>query len=242
MLTFLRKIRKSIVESGSTRKYILYAIGEIALVVIGILIALQINNWNEAQKLRKYEIATLKLIKIDLQSSVESLSSCNHFDSLNVVMINSILDHIENNKPYTEQLEEQFSHLTQWATPTVSTGAYETLKSSKGLDVLSNDSLRQKIVSLHERGYSVLFDRYEKEEAMVHKELMLPVFSDLFVSKEDGGAYPVDYTQLSTHQKFINVVTLTRRYRNMSINIESGFKDYILELIKDIDTELIRLE
>ena len=50
MLTFLRKIRKSLIESGSTRKYLLYSIGEIALVVIGILIALQINNWNERTK------------------------------------------------------------------------------------------------------------------------------------------------------------------------------------------------
>tara|TARA_Y100000385_G_scaffold291468_1_gene369658 strand:+ start:2899 stop:3690 length:792 start_codon:yes stop_codon:yes gene_type:complete len=47
MLTFLRKIRKSLIESGSSRKYLLYGIGEITLVVIGILIALQINNWNE---------------------------------------------------------------------------------------------------------------------------------------------------------------------------------------------------
>jgi hypothetical protein len=53
MLTFLRKIRWSLLESGSARKYIFYAIGEIALVVIGILIALQINNWNEWKKDRK---------------------------------------------------------------------------------------------------------------------------------------------------------------------------------------------
>lgn len=46
MLAFLRKIRKSLIETGNSKRYILYAIGEIALVVIGILIALQINNWN----------------------------------------------------------------------------------------------------------------------------------------------------------------------------------------------------
>ena len=46
MLTFLRKIRKSLIETWSARKYILYAVGEIALVVVGILIAAQINNWN----------------------------------------------------------------------------------------------------------------------------------------------------------------------------------------------------
>ena len=50
MLTLLRRIRRSLVDSGSLRKYILYAIGEIALVVIGILIALQINTWNEQRQ------------------------------------------------------------------------------------------------------------------------------------------------------------------------------------------------
>lgn len=50
MLAFFRKIRRSFIESGSTQKYSLYAIGEIALLVIGILIALQINNWNEERK------------------------------------------------------------------------------------------------------------------------------------------------------------------------------------------------
>lgn len=47
MLTFLRKIRRSLIESGSSSKYLLYAIGETLLVMIGIQMALQINNWNE---------------------------------------------------------------------------------------------------------------------------------------------------------------------------------------------------
>ena len=46
MLTFLRKVRRTLINSGSGQRYLLYAVGEIALVVIGILIALQINNWN----------------------------------------------------------------------------------------------------------------------------------------------------------------------------------------------------
>ena len=50
MLTFLRKIRRSLAESGSAGRYLIYALGEIALVVIGVLIALQINNWKEHWK------------------------------------------------------------------------------------------------------------------------------------------------------------------------------------------------
>jgi len=47
MLKFFRTIRKKLIEEDDIRKYLFYAIGEILLVVIGILIALQVNNWNE---------------------------------------------------------------------------------------------------------------------------------------------------------------------------------------------------
>ena len=53
MIKFFRNVRKSLVNEGKTTSYLKYAIGEIVLVVIGILIALQVNNWNENQKLKK---------------------------------------------------------------------------------------------------------------------------------------------------------------------------------------------
>ena len=53
MIKFFRHIRKSLLNEGKTSKYFKYAIGEIVLVVIGILIALQINNWNESRKLQE---------------------------------------------------------------------------------------------------------------------------------------------------------------------------------------------
>ena len=50
MLTFFRRIRKGLLGDGATSKYLLYAVGEILLVMIGILLALQVNNWNEGRK------------------------------------------------------------------------------------------------------------------------------------------------------------------------------------------------
>jgi len=57
MIKFFRKIRYNLMEQNKTGKYIKYAIGEIVLVVVvvEILIALQINNWNEDRKARKSE-------------------------------------------------------------------------------------------------------------------------------------------------------------------------------------------
>jgi len=66
MLTFFRRIRKGLLDIGAARKYLLYAIGEIALVVIGILIALQINNWNQERLNRLEEQQLLRLIYTEM--------------------------------------------------------------------------------------------------------------------------------------------------------------------------------
>jgi hypothetical protein len=67
MIKFFRKIRYSFMESGKTGKYFKYAIGEIVLVVIGILIALSINNWNEKRKEKRIIKDLLTNIRLDLQ-------------------------------------------------------------------------------------------------------------------------------------------------------------------------------
>ena len=100
MLTFFRKIRKSTIESASTRKYLLYAIGEIALVVVGILIALQINNWNEWRKDRIKETVIIKSLYDEL------IGNRNYFDDEIKTLINRneksakyLLNLIDSNPP-----------------------------------------------------------------------------------------------------------------------------------------------
>ena len=66
MIKFFRKIRYNLMSENKTGKYLKYAIGEIVLVVIGILITLQINNWNEINKEIEHEKVYLKNLKEDL--------------------------------------------------------------------------------------------------------------------------------------------------------------------------------
>ena len=58
MIKFFRKIRRRLIDEGSLKRYILYAIGEIILLVIGILIAMQLNNWNQ-NRIRNVEFEML---------------------------------------------------------------------------------------------------------------------------------------------------------------------------------------
>ena len=97
MIKFFRKIRQNLLmenlsaeQAGKTSKYFKYAIGEIVLVVIGILIALQINNWNEGRKENKKEKATLLRFLNDLKADSinfqTNLNYINAIDSLHFKM------------------------------------------------------------------------------------------------------------------------------------------------------------
>src|SRR6056300_1437527 len=70
MIKFFRKIRQNLLMENKTGKYLKYAIGEIALVVIGILIALSINNWNEDVKNKRMEISYLIRILNDIDNDI----------------------------------------------------------------------------------------------------------------------------------------------------------------------------
>jgi hypothetical protein len=73
MIRFFRKIRQQLLTESKFRKYLLYAIGEIALVVIGILIALSINNWNQDQMIRKTELTLLDEMKNNLKADLADI-------------------------------------------------------------------------------------------------------------------------------------------------------------------------
>ena len=73
MIRFLRNIRRTLITENKMGKYFKYAIGEILLVMIGILLALQVNNWNETKQKRKVELKLLQELMDDLFETKEDL-------------------------------------------------------------------------------------------------------------------------------------------------------------------------
>ena len=68
MIRFFRKIRQKLLDEGKLRRYLVYATGEILLVMIGILLALQVNNWNEKNKEREHQMEQLSNLRTEVVS------------------------------------------------------------------------------------------------------------------------------------------------------------------------------
>ena len=88
MIKFFRKIREKNMKAGKIKNYLLYAIGEIVLVVIGILIALQINTWNQAYEDRQLEKAYYCKLLEDLTQDEALLKKLNEEDQERIKWVN----------------------------------------------------------------------------------------------------------------------------------------------------------
>jgi len=80
MPTFFNKFRKALIGTSSTRRYLWYALGEILLIMIGILIALQVNTWSEARKDQAKKEALLRSLSVEFEANLKQLDSVNYFN------------------------------------------------------------------------------------------------------------------------------------------------------------------
>lgn len=168
MIKFFRKIRQNMIKENKVSKYILYAIGEIVLVVIGILIALQINNNNEARKQRVEELHYLKNLKIDLQLNIAHIDNYLVTREKAIASANTVIQHYEG-KP-VEDLEAFNVHTVNiytWQKFSQINNTFQELINSGKLALISNDSIKRILLNI-ESLYKLLKDeeahfRYDAE-------------------------------------------------------------------------------
>jgi hypothetical protein len=146
MIKFFRKIRAQLVVENKVSKYLIYSIGEIVLVVIGILIAVQINEANNQKSNRALEIYYLKDIAKDISVDIERLGASIVSDSLKIVSGNFILENFKNPKgDNVPLLMSHFANMIPVSSFQKNDVVFDDLKSSGRLNIILNDSLRNDI-------------------------------------------------------------------------------------------------
>lgn len=152
MLRLFQDIRRHLIVPDNVRKYLIYALGEILLVVIGILIALQINNRNELKKIERFELSMLAELETALEG--DSAIVVDFFEprmDTKEAAIDSFFSAMLENRFFSkEEFFNIYGNMSVEFDYRFNRGPYETIK-SKGLDVISNDSLRTAITATYER-------------------------------------------------------------------------------------------
>ncbi|WP_228850457.1 DUF6090 family protein [Aegicerativicinus sediminis] len=145
MINFLRSNRARLFFSSKISKYLLYAIGEIILVVIGILIALQVNNWNEREKELKLEHNILLNLKTELQDNLNALQLSITKRNQQLGATNLLLNSIRNSsgKNDTVKLDSLIGLSRYLPNFEARSGVIEEIINSGKLNLLENEELRK---------------------------------------------------------------------------------------------------
>jgi hypothetical protein len=206
MIKFFRKIRQKMLTENKFSKYLLYAVGEIVLVVIGILIALSINNWNEGRKESNLELETLSGLYNDIANNKIKIDTMISRDSIIITGNQHILSLLQDdNSSFNDSLQFSFGSINRYDIFFPQQMAYETLK-SKGLLTIKNDSLRKQVIELYDETY-LINSHIRDLKSEVYSNTYNMLNKRLFTTKDVDYKIPDNFDDLKGDTEFLNTLS-----------------------------------
>lgn len=242
MIRFFRKIRYKFIEQHKTGKYLKYAVGEIMLVVIGILLALQINNWNEARESNKKEVANLQSLKSEMKTSLEELK----LDLSRILTYYEatvkVHQYIQTKPVLVDSMYLDFYKVVQFSYFFPKTSTYETFKSGN-LELIKSDSLRMIITDVYESGYQRILTKVNSRRNAAR--ILFPYYQQHFRTKllsdknpMTSNSYlgiPNDYEFLINDPEYETRIAEALQGRNMEIRDFGRAVELVENCIDQID-------
>ena len=145
MIKFFRRIRQKLLAENRFRKYLLYAIGEIILVVIGILIALQVNNWNNERLQKDKEKEYLVEIRQNLEKDSTNIARVIQFYKRKAQLVDEtfgLFELAEKGEAYYHLLFPKMDTLTSFEVFIPVRTAFDNMVSAESIDLIKNKALR----------------------------------------------------------------------------------------------------
>ena len=256
MIKFFRKIRYDLMEKNKTGKYLKYAIGEIALVVIGILIALSLNNWKEDLDNRGEEMRILSGLKQEFEVN---LAEVNRNIKLNTSTVESSIDFIDLIR--TENPFDNYRHVDSllylvymFGSFDAQTGLIDEVISSGKLSIIKDSDLRDRLTSFSgildnaEEDYIIRVNYYmdqiipylSKYIPLVNKDQYMDFssWSDTYkTNKLSESPFKAKYDEIDLLQ-LENLIAI-HKLNNDFVNLnESYLRDFFIETLEIINNNL----
>ena len=213
------------------------AIVEIFLIFIGITLAIAFENQNDERRERAEEQALLRELRSNLEDNVTELKSDIDYDTETIKGFEAILAHLSARLPYSEDLSRPLADLENWDSPYLTSSAYETLK-SRGLDLISDSTLRHAIVRLFEDTYAELIYDQDRMEWINLEASMLPAMLKHVEESPGRTAKPIDYQALLDDRSFRVAILRSATVRTQSVQVKEDALDATSGVIELISANL----
>lgn len=254
MISSFRKIRHSLLQhlptgmaGNKVTKYLIYALGEIFLVMIGILLALQVNNWNEQRKSRALEQKTLKQLNADLKQNYTEIKDIRDGILVEVSSGEKIMNYLETDQPVTDSLITWFQSLLYSGIFNNANTTYKNLENGDG-NLISSDSLRSRITLMYENDFTNILTRenvlYSDYLPKFREETLLKFKPGAILNKPAGSprdfilSTPINYNLLRKDQYFKNLLFEITNFRKLRLRFQNETLSDLEKLIQDIDQEV----
>lgn len=242
MLKFFRKIRQKLLKRNKVKQYIAYALGEILLVVVGILIALQVDNWNTGQKASKEELKLLREMRLNLANDLEDCYWNIKKQKELSISNTAVLYHLEERSPFHDSLKTHYGNLVYSTTQRRNMAAYDHLK-TKGIDLIQNDNLRRNITALYsERYYYIERQELEYDNKYQMNEMIPKLNAKVLLNEETKTGKPINLKLLQEDEEFKGTLRMNVKIRQFMLNRYTSLADDLNSLIEHIDIELGKRE
>ena len=217
-------------------KYLIYAIGEIILVVIGILIALSVNNWNEKRKEHNKERELLSNVKINLENNIEFINEDILIHKNRIRSGELVLNALRKKLTFYDSLAHHIHYAPIFPNPDLSFTSYESLK-SVGFDIISNANLKNEIMNLFEVTYTSMIGELNLIENQSVESGQLSFYLENF-ERSNGLAIPNNYGDLILNQKFKNIIVFHKDIQALGMTLKNPCLNETVRIINLIDKEL----
>lgn len=265
MIKFFRHIRKDLMDQNNTGKYLKYAIGEILLVMVGILLALQVSNWNVDREKTKLEHATLDQLKNDANAMLGDLKGDYEVLKMGTKSHLNVLKYLEQDITYNDTMCFDFEWLIKDEYMYPITASYDLLK-KEGLELIKNDSIRM----ITQRTFEFTLPRISKQNPFYPdlENFFSPYFHKHFTPNTDPeldynyrmydvnfkypytnnfegetyevyfGYIPNDFEALKKSTEFKALLKQSFKYRSFKVNRYKSAIFWLELLVEQIDKEL----
>lgn len=254
MIQFFRRLRQNLLLEGNTGRYFKYAIGEIILVMIGILLALQVNTWNNHRIEKVKEQAVLKNLRIDFKNNIENLDKAyNSFKEAYEASVNLLEIIKDSNALDSEEVEHLVDDvINKTQSFDFITGSINEIFNTGSLHMIRDPTLRKQISN-----WSYYFTDTE-DDIVIYRDYLFGVFvpsltekvrlrnmsvpsffeKDLELSPISKSGFSLDYTQSIRTVEFENQVYNNALNYMYVINSYRIFQNYLEDTLALIETNI----